>query len=185
MELVLLMTFKWRSGNYLSYQRLQIFYTCSGYEESNPTIIATSQRFGGEKKLSNKKLVSFSHQICIGLVVVSCCNVFFYWGVFIFLFAHRLATSFSSLLLLLLLFWSFYCLFSNLIRDLPPNSSSDPKVGPWIKQWKKKRIGACSLTCSTLRLRGCVGALGWTKTIHKREFKMILTCTTKKRGQLV
>jgi len=45
--------------------------------------------------------------------------------------------------------------------DMPPNSSKDPKVGPKMKQQKKKRIGAHSLTRSTLGVGGRVGALGW------------------------
>jgi len=44
---------------------------------------------------------------------------------------------------------------------VPPNSSRDPKVGPEAKQWKKKRVGAHSLTCNTLGVGGCVEALGW------------------------
>ncbi len=47
------------------------------------------------------------------------------------------------------------------IRDAPPNSSRDPKVGPKAKQRKKKRVGACSLTCNTLGVGGRAGALGW------------------------
>jgi hypothetical protein len=45
--------------------------------------------------------------------------------------------------------------------DAPLNSSGDPKVGHRVKQRKKKRVGARSLTCSTLRVGGCVGASGW------------------------
>jgi hypothetical protein len=38
--------------------------------------------------------------------------------------------------------------------DAPPNFSKDPNVGPRTKQWKKKIIGACSLTRSTSRYEG-------------------------------
>jgi len=43
----------------------------------------------------------------------------------------------------------------------PPNSSRDPKVGPRVKQLKKKRVEACSLTRSTSGVGGHVGAPGW------------------------
>jgi hypothetical protein len=49
---------------------------------------------------------------------------------------------------------------SDYIFDMPPNSSRDPKVGPKVKQRKKKRVGACSLTHNTLGVRGHVGASG-------------------------
>jgi hypothetical protein len=45
--------------------------------------------------------------------------------------------------------------------DMPPNSSKDPKVGPRVKQWKKKRVKARSLTRNILGVGGCDGALGW------------------------
>jgi len=45
--------------------------------------------------------------------------------------------------------------------DMPPNSSRDPKVGPRAKQWKKKKVGARSLTCSISRLRGHAEATRW------------------------
>jgi len=48
-----------------------------------------------------------------------------------------------------------------MLDDAFPNSSKDPKVGPRTKQWKKKRVGACSLTCSILRVGGHVGVSGW------------------------
>jgi hypothetical protein len=48
-----------------------------------------------------------------------------------------------------------------MLDDMPPNSSKDPKVGPRIKQWKKKKIGARSLTRSTSRIGGCVGVAWW------------------------
>jgi hypothetical protein len=70
-----------------------------------------------EKKLSNKKLVRFFHHICIRLVVVSCCSVFFCWGVSISLLVHWLSTS-LMLLLLLLLFWSLYCMSSDSMCSL-------------------------------------------------------------------
>jgi len=44
---------------------------------------------------------------------------------------------------------------------MPPNSSRDPKVGPRVKQYKKKKVGACSLTLNTSRVGGCAGVLGW------------------------
>jgi hypothetical protein len=34
-------------------------------------------------------------------------------------------------------------------------------VGPWAKQWKRKRVGVHSLICNTLGIGGHVGALGW------------------------
>jgi hypothetical protein len=40
------------------------------------------------------------------------------------------------------------------------NSLGVPNVNPGMKQWEKK-IGACSLTCNTLGVGRCVGALGW------------------------
>jgi hypothetical protein len=49
----------------------------------------------------------------------------------------------------------------NISSGMPPNSSRDPKVGPKMKQWKKKWVDANSLTQSTLRIGGYVGALGW------------------------
>jgi hypothetical protein len=45
--------------------------------------------------------------------------------------------------------------------DLPPNSLRDPNVGPKVKKWKNKRVGARSLTCSTSGIGGHVGAPGW------------------------
>jgi len=44
---------------------------------------------------------------------------------------------------------------------VPPNSSRDPKVGLRVKQWKKKKVGACSLIRSTLGVGGCVKASRW------------------------
>jgi hypothetical protein len=44
---------------------------------------------------------------------------------------------------------------------MPPNSVRDPKVGPKMKQQKKKSVGAHSLTHNTSGVGGCVGALGW------------------------
>lgn len=38
----------------------------------------------------------------------------------------------------------------------PQNFVRDPNVGPRVKQWKKKRIGACSLTCSISGVGGHV-----------------------------
>ncbi len=46
-------------------------------------------------------------------------------------------------------------------NDMPPNSSKDQKVGPITKQWKKKRVGARSLTCNTPRVGGHARAPGW------------------------
>jgi hypothetical protein len=39
---------------------------------------------------------------------------------------------------------------SNCVDDAPPNSFRNPNVGPKMKQWKKKIVGAHSLTCNTL-----------------------------------
>jgi hypothetical protein len=47
------------------------------------------------------------------------------------------------------------------MNDALPNSSRDSKVGLGVKQWKKKKVGAHSLTCGTSGLGGHVGALGW------------------------
>jgi len=44
---------------------------------------------------------------------------------------------------------------------MPPNSSRDPKVGRRMKQQKKNKVGAHSLTCSILGVGECAGALGW------------------------
>jgi len=78
-----------------------------------------------------------------------------------------------------------YCKNKLATIDAPPNSSRDPKVGPQMKQRRKDRIRARSLTHNTLGGGVCYNygmGLGWT---HKREFKMIWTCTIKKRGRLV
>ncbi len=48
------------------------------------------------------------------------------------------------------------------IIDAPPNSLKDPKVGPKMKQWKKKKFHAHSLAHSTSGIRRCAGALGGT-----------------------
>jgi hypothetical protein len=45
--------------------------------------------------------------------------------------------------------------------DKPPNFSKDPNVSPKVKQWKKKIVGAHSLTCNISRVGRHVGALGW------------------------
>jgi hypothetical protein len=42
-----------------------------------------------------------------------------------------------------------------------PNSSWGPKVGPRVKQQKKNKVAACSLTCNTLGLGECAEAPGW------------------------
>jgi len=44
---------------------------------------------------------------------------------------------------------------------VPANSLRDPNVGPKMKQWKKKKIGAHSLTHGTSGVGGCVTVLGW------------------------
>jgi hypothetical protein len=36
--------------------------------------------------------------------------------------------------------------------DAPSNSLRDPNVGPKMKQWKKKGVGAHSLVCNTFRV---------------------------------
>jgi len=43
----------------------------------------------------------------------------------------------------------------------PPNSSKDAMVGPRVKQLKKKRVEARSLTRSTSGVGRHVGAPGW------------------------
>jgi hypothetical protein len=42
-----------------------------------------------------------------------------------------------------------------------PNFLRNPNVGPEVKQWKRKRIKAHSLTYSTSRVGKHVGVLGW------------------------
>jgi len=44
--------------------------------------------------------------------------------------------------------------------DAPPNSSRDPKVGPRVKQRKKKRVGAHFLTPNTSGVGRHARALG-------------------------
>jgi len=44
---------------------------------------------------------------------------------------------------------------------VPPNSLRDLNVDPKMKQWKKKRIRACSQNYTISRVGGCVGVLGW------------------------
>jgi hypothetical protein len=43
------------------------------------------------------------------------------------------------------------------LRHAPPNSLKDQNVGPKMKQRKNKIIGACSLTCNTLKVGGYAG----------------------------
>ncbi len=45
--------------------------------------------------------------------------------------------------------------------DTPPNCSRDRKVGSRMKQQKKKKVEACSLTHNTLGLGGHAGASKW------------------------
>jgi len=45
--------------------------------------------------------------------------------------------------------------------DMPLNSSRNPKVGPITKQWKKKKVGAHSLICNTLKVGGHVRTSRW------------------------
>jgi hypothetical protein len=47
------------------------------------------------------------------------------------------------------------------IFSAPLNFSKDLKVGPKVKQRKKKKVGAHSLTCSTLKVGGGVGVPKW------------------------
>jgi hypothetical protein len=42
----------------------------------------------------------------------------------------------------------------DVINNVPPNTSRDPKVGPKVKQRKKKRVGALSLIRNTLGVGG-------------------------------
>ncbi len=42
-------------------------------------------------------------------------------------------------------------------------------MGPITKQWKNKKVGACFLTCSTLKVGRCVKALGWDQVELKSE----------------
>jgi hypothetical protein len=48
-----------------------------------------------------------------------------------------------------------------MLYDAPPNSSRDPKVGPKVKQQKKKRVGAHSPTHNTLGVGKHARDLGW------------------------
>jgi len=59
-------------------------------------------------------------------------------------------------------------LWSSLIKslyqttiDAPPNSLKDPNVGHGVKQWKKKKIKAHSLTCNILKEGGHARAPKW------------------------
>jgi hypothetical protein len=45
--------------------------------------------------------------------------------------------------------------------DAPPNYLRNPNVGFRTKQWKKKRVRACSLICCTSKVKRCAGAPGW------------------------
>jgi hypothetical protein len=45
--------------------------------------------------------------------------------------------------------------------DAPLNSSKDPKVGPIMKQRKKKKVETCSLIRNTSGVGGHVRVLGW------------------------
>jgi len=49
----------------------------------------------------------------------------------------------------------------NYFDDAPLNSLRNPNVGPRMKQWKNKRIGARSFACNILGVGGHVKALGW------------------------
>jgi len=62
--------------------------------------------------------------------------------------------------------------------DMPPNSSRDPKVDSKAKQWKKKRVGARSLTHNTVGLGGHVGTKSQMKVqnkvnLHSQEKKVV------------
>ncbi len=62
--------------------------------------------------------------------------------------------------------------------DMPPNSSRDPKVDPKAKQWKKKRVGAHSLTHNAVGLGGHVGTKSQMKVqnkvnLHSQENKVV------------
>jgi len=47
------------------------------------------------------------------------------------------------------------------LGEQPVCSDTPPNVGPIAKQWKKKKVGVCSLTRTTSGVRGHVRALGW------------------------
>ncbi len=49
-------------------------------------------------------------------------------------------------------------------NDAPPNFLRDPKVGPKAKQWKKKKVGACFLNHSILKVEGVLELRDGTKT---------------------
>jgi len=44
--------------------------------------------------------------------------------------------------------------------DAFPNSLIDSNVNLKWKQQKSKKLGACSLACNTLEVKGCAGVLG-------------------------
>lgn len=45
--------------------------------------------------------------------------------------------------------------------NAPSSSLTNPNVGPKVKQQKKKKVRACSLTNNTFRVRGHVETLEW------------------------
>ncbi len=54
-----------------------------------------------------------------------------------------------------------------------------------MKQWKKEKVGACSLIHNISRQEGMIKLQDGTRTNSQQEIKMRSTCTTKKRGRLV
>jgi len=45
--------------------------------------------------------------------------------------------------------------------DTPPNSLKNLNVSLRMKQWKKRGVGACSLTCNTCGVRESTRASRW------------------------
>jgi len=46
-------------------------------------------------------------------------------------------------------------------NDTPPNSLMDSVASPKVKITEGKRVGACSLACSTLGVEGHATTSGW------------------------
>jgi len=54
-----------------------------------------------------------------------------------------------------------YSGYNQQIQCCAPKSLKDPNVGSRAKQWRKKKVGAHSLTRSTLKRKEHVGAPRW------------------------
>jgi hypothetical protein len=58
-----------------------------------------------------------------------------------------------------------------LLMMQPPNSSKNPKVGPKMKWWKKKKVGARSLIHNTSEVRRHVRAPEWDMENSQARFQ--------------